>query len=154
MDTLEIPLEEVIDLDKIPTFLSRIDFRGPRGCWLWTGGKCRDYGKFHAHKGRFTNNQSTHVLMWQMRHGLVPEGMVLDHLCRTPSCCNPAHLEPVSTKENVLRGVGPAAENAVKTHCPNGHEYDYFYDNGKGYTARSCLTCRREAGKRWREKNK
>lgn len=151
----EIPLEEVIDLDKIPTFLSRIDFRGPGGCWLWTAGKTKGYGRFHAHKGRFTNNQTAHILMWQIRYGRVPEGLELDHLCRNKACVNPKHLEAVTGKVNTLRCPdAPAAINAAKTHCPEGHEYDYSYEDKNGYVVRACRTCRYEAVKRWRARNK
>ena len=43
--------------------------------------------------------------------------------CRNPACVNPDHLEPVSIRENLLRGVGPSAQHAKKTHCPAGHSY-------------------------------
>lgn len=48
--------------------------------------------------------------------------MVLDHLCRVRGCVNPAHLEIVDNTTNILRGEGPTAQNARKTHCKRGHE--------------------------------
>lgn len=144
-------LEDIIDLDKIPTLLSRINFRGPNGCWEWTGGKSRGYGKFHAHTGRWTNNQSTHIILYEMRNGAVPVGKVLDHLCRNVACCNPAHLEAVTTRENTMRGVGPAPVNAAKTHCQKClTEYDYV--SPEGY--RACRKCRYEHVKAWRARKK
>jgi hypothetical protein len=46
----------------------------------------------------------------------------LDHLiCSNRKCGNPAHLKLVTPKENILRGSGPCAVNARKTHCKRGH---------------------------------
>ncbi|WP_414654556.1 HNH endonuclease signature motif containing protein [Intrasporangium sp.] len=76
--------------------------------------------------------------------GPIPEGLVLDHLCRNRACCNPAHLEPVTIRENILRG-----EPANRTHCPHGHAYtpeNTRIDNNM----RSCRTCIRERARRRR----
>lgn len=45
-----------------------------------------------------------HRLIYTMLIGEIPEGMVLDHLCRNRRCVNPHHLEPVTVKENTHRG--------------------------------------------------
>ena len=52
-----------------------------------------------------------------MFKGTIPQGLVIDHLCRNKSCVNPAHLEAVTNTENVLRGEAPSAKAARKTHC-------------------------------------
>lgn len=91
------------------------------GCWLWTG--ARDTGGY----GIFTHlgaNCGAHRWGYQHHVGAVPAGLVLDHLCRVRHCVNPAHLEPVTSQENTLRGETLAAANLAKTHCPQGHPYD------------------------------
>jgi hypothetical protein len=35
--------------------------------------------------------------------GPIPDGMEIDHLCFTPGCVNPDHLEPVTRAENARR---------------------------------------------------
>jgi len=70
----------------------------------------------------------------------------VDHLCRVKLCINPAHLEYVTSAENVRRGFSPFMLNARKTHCSHGHRLDgdnLFYDQGK----RQCLTCHRRRSK-------
>jgi len=85
-----------------------------------------------------------HRVAWELLRGPIPAGMHLDHLCRNPSCVNPAHLQVVSQRVNNLRGISPPAINARKTHCPAGHPYDAAntYISPEGW--RQCMTCRRE----------
>ena len=83
-----------------------------------------------------------HVFAYKLLVGVVPGGLELDHLCRVPACVNPAHLEPVTHAENLMRSpVAPTAINARKTHCPQGHPYvagnTYYRANGH----RHCKTC-------------
>lgn len=100
-------------------FLAKVD-RSEDGCWRWTGSLRAGYGLFRDEDGRITG---AHRWYYEHANGAVPEPLVLDHLCRNRECVNPAHLEPVTRKENALRGVGVGALNAKKTHCPHGHEY-------------------------------
>jgi hypothetical protein len=87
----------------------RIDKSGPRPahrpelgpCWLWTGYRYPlGYGKFSVG----TEQGYAHIWSFRLHIGPVPDGKELDHLCRNPSCVNPNHLEPVTHRENVLRG--------------------------------------------------
>jgi hypothetical protein len=108
-------------------------------CWLWTASVNHDgYGKFSYKKRTFW----VHRLSYLAIIGEIPEGMPLDHLCRVRNCVNPDHLEPVTNKENILRGEGPSAQNAKKTHCPQGHKYNkentYIY---KFTQKRACRMC-------------
>lgn len=91
----------------------------PDGCWEWTGRTRDGYGRITINRKYAT----VHKLVYGFFIGPVSEGKVLDHLCRNTVCCNPSHLEEVTHKVNALRGIGPTAINAAKTHCIRGHEY-------------------------------
>jgi hypothetical protein len=110
------------------------------GCWIWLGWKNElGYGWTHFN-GR---KESVHRTAYTILVGAVPEGLHLDHLCRQRDCFNPDHLEPVTCAENLLRGAGPSARNAHKTHCWRGHEFSesntWLEKNG----ARHCRACNR-----------
>lgn len=117
------------------------------GCIEWRGGlNGVGYGQFYAGRTSLSETGKTYSHRWAYEYyvGPIPEGMHLDHLCRNRKCCNPEHLEPVTPRENMLRGVAPAAQHARKTHCPVGHEYsgDNLYVHPvKGY--RVCRACGR-----------
>lgn len=117
----------------------------PGDCWPWRGRPRNGYGRFNF-RGKFV---SAHCFAYQRLVGPIPEGFDLDHTCRNRACVNPAHLEPVPPVVNVLRGEGPTAINARKTHCPRGHEYDMTTADG-----RWCTQCKREAGRAYREKKR
>lgn len=76
----------------------------------------------------------------------MPAGLGLDHLCRVRRCVNPAHLEPVTDRVNILRGQAPSAVNAAKTHCIRGHPFNsvntYWFTETNGTRGRQCRTCR------------
>lgn len=135
------------------TVASETDFYNGTACLLWTGTVDRRWGY-----GRLTvagKDKRAHRLAYEIAYGPIAPGLVLDHLCRRPRCVNPLHLEPVSNKTNILRGISFSASNAVKTHCPRGHEYTVDNLAKTGY-GRRCLTCKREYGRAymrtWRAK--
>lgn len=109
------------------------------GCVLWIGSVIKDgYGRIKLN-GRAT---LAHRAAYELKHGPISPGMVLDHLCRVRCCINPGHLEMVTNKTNSLRGTGQGANNAKKTHCIHGHEYN----SGNTYRRpasgnRDCLIC-------------
>lgn len=123
-------------------FWKKVDRRGPDECWLWFAWKSsKGYGRFHVDgKG-----QQAHRVAYEALVGPIPKGLQLDHLCRNPACVNPAHLEPVTGKENVNRGQSAelsAAQQRAITHCPNGHQYtpENTYTDPRGW--RNCRKCR------------
>lgn len=64
-----------------------------------------------------------HRLAYEIFREPIPNGLVIDHLCKKHDCVNPDHLEPVTNKINILRGTGITAIAALKTHCYLGHEF-------------------------------
>jgi hypothetical protein len=121
-------------------------------CWNWTAGIGADgHGRFYAGPQRHVQ---AHRYSFELHGGVIPEGLVIDHLCRNPRCVNPGHLEPVTVQTNTLRGIGVSARSAVATHCPMGHAYDAenTYVTPKGH--RDCRICRRAAGARARARKK
>jgi hypothetical protein len=98
------------------------------GCWIW-------HGFVHAKKGYGHHGvDSAHRFGYELLVGPIPAGLVLDHLCHNADpecpggacihrrCVRPDHLEPVSNRENILRGKGETARRARQTHCVRGHE--------------------------------
>ena len=114
-------------------------------CWLWTGPLDRHgYGKCSA--GAAKTGQwwrLAHRVVYELENGPIPEGLVLDHLCRVRNCVNPAHLEPVTIGENDARGISPWAENKRKTHCSRGHELSQDNVSLDKSGNRNCIQCRR-----------
>lgn len=89
------------------------------GCWIWSAGRTLEgYGKLKV----FGKTVLAHRWYYKLNNS-IPDELTLDHLCRVRCCVNPSHLEPVTQQINTLRGVGPSAENAIKTHCIRGHEF-------------------------------
>lgn len=128
------------------------------GLTIGTGDECwhrkptddrQGYGRFFF-EGK---HRGVHVASYMMFVGPIPEGFHVDHLCHDPAecslgedcphraCVNPAHLEPKLPRDNVLRGGGPSAIHARKTHCKRGHEFTpentYLGTDG----GRSCKAC-------------
>ena len=110
-------------------------------CWLWTAAKMgKGYGLFRV-ASRPRQPSYAHRVAYEHFVGDIPEGHHIDHLCRTPHCVNPEHLEPVTPRENQRRGL----KGVLTTHCPHGHPYDeantYWYQG----RWRDCRACAREA---------
>src|ERR1700692_1180704 len=119
-------------------------------CWNWLAQKdAVGYGTFWMNRKR----NLAHRISYELHVGPIPEGLTIDHLCRNPSCVNPEHMQPVSLRENILRGNGPAAINSRKTVCKNGHplEGDTVRRDPKS-KKRTCTVCLEAAHRRYQIK--
>lgn len=118
----------------------------PNGCWLWKGAlDPAGYGRFGSAVAGCRKGLTLRAprIAYELVVGCIPKGMVIDHLCRTPACVNPAHLEAVTIRENTLRGQSFAAVNAAKTICKRGHPLSggNMFRSVAGF--RECRACRR-----------
>lgn len=121
------------------------------GCWLWGGAISGRPGNQYGHVRWAGKVSRIHRVVYEMLIGPIPEGLDIDHLCRVGICCNPQHLEPVTTKINYARGVGHP--NRYKTHCKQGHEFT----PENTYTfrrMRHCRICNRTRALAWYHEHK
>jgi hypothetical protein len=136
------------------------------GCWPWPGHVTRHgYGTTRRDTGGHL--VYVHRVAYELTHGPIPEGLVVDHLCHVAGecmpviesdcphrrCLNPVHLEAKTQTANTLRGNSPMASNAQKDACPSGHELagDNCITLARG--GRRCRACH-NASQRARERRK
>lgn len=109
-------------------------------CLEWTGGTTpKGYGSIKLHG---VGNFRTHRVAYVAAKGPIPDGLVIDHLCKNRVCCNPDHLEAVTIWENTKRGECFSAKHAAATHCRHGHEFTPENTDRLKTGARVCRTCR------------
>lgn len=116
-------------------FWSKVDRTG--ACWIWTG------ASHEGGYGRFWDGSRlvpAHRWSYQAVRGPIPDGLHIDHLCRTPACVNPAHLEPVTPAVNAMRAPVTRAK-AEQTACLRGHAYTPDNTITKPNGTRKCRAC-------------
>lgn len=112
------------------------------GCWLWLAA-CNQKGYAMVWDRAQKRTRGAYLVVHEMLKGPIPQGYEPDHLCRTPWCVNPDHLEGVTHRTNLMRGTSFAAVNAIKTHCKRGHSLADFLPQPGG--RRQCRTCHNES---------
>lgn len=119
------------------------------GCWIYTG-LLNDSGYgIIGSGGRGGRYLRVHRVMYEAEVGQIPDGLVIDHLCRVRACCNPQHLEPVTDGENVRRGV----RKTLQDRCKQGHPFTP--ENTKVTPRqRTCLTCSRAASRAYQRRRR
>lgn len=125
-------------------------------CWVWMGALTRGYGSFGI--GSLKDGSRRSVLAHRHAYatliGPLPDDLQIDHVrargCASTACVRPEHLEPVTNRENTMRGDSGkvnAERHWAITHCPAGHEYTpdntYVHVNARGTRRRHCRTCRK-----------
>lgn len=119
------------------------------GCWEWTG-RLDTFGYGQVDWPNSKKAQSAHRAIYKHLIGEIPEGMELDHLCRNRRCANPAHLEPVTHRENCRRGL----KGILRTHCKLGHELTPENTYVQPKTGqRHCRKCKRATLIAWAKAN-
>ena len=124
-------------------------YKHPRtGCWLWRGALTKDgYGV--AAKVGGTGSGLAHRISFEHFRMEIPVEYEINHICRVRNCVNPEHLEIVTHRENVRKGIYPREthKNGRKTHCMRGH----LFDEGNtikevylGKIRRKCRICNNE----------
>lgn len=97
------------------------------------------YSQIGFHEGGRRTMALGHRVAWEAVHGLIPEGLTIDHLCRNRPCCNVAHMRLMTNVDNArLNG------NAIKTHCKRGHPFDEINTRRDRKGHRRCLACQHE----------
>lgn len=107
-------------------------------CHVWIGStNNKGYGIIQ-HDGRL---ELAHRVSYEAAYGPIPDGLVIDHLCRVRNCVRPDHLEAVTQRENQRRGA-LAGALAVGDTCQNGHLIPEggLYERPSGRT--ECRACR------------
>lgn len=98
----------------IQRFWAKVDLPSGDGCWAWTAGSTTEgYGRLWV-DGRFVY---PHRFSYEHFIGPIPDGHDIDHLCRNHACVRPDHLEPVTRRENLLRGDTLTRAHAERRDC-------------------------------------
>jgi len=92
------------------------------GCWEWTAA-LDDAGRpmFHGDDGKLIR---AYRYSYELAYGPIPEGMVIDHVCKNVKCVNPSpkHIRLATNRQNAIENsVSVAAINHAKTQCIHGH---------------------------------
>jgi hypothetical protein len=124
--------------------LAKVEKRG--GCWVWTAGRTPGgYGRISV-DGRM---KVAHRVAYELFLAEIPAGLVLHHVCLNPGCVNPAHLEPLTLRENILRGISPPALYVRTGRCKHGH---LLAEHGKTIGGEwRCATCYRARIREWEQ---
>lgn len=136
-------------------FWAKVNKDGPNGCWLWTAAYClssgdNKYGTFKLAGRRV----APHRFAYESLVGPVPEGLELDHLCRNTLCVNPQHLEAVTHRVNIGRGLKAVPGiRSRQTACIHGHPFDEENTYHWGGW-RHCRACGNERHKRSYRENR
>jgi hypothetical protein len=153
-------------------FLAKVPDLPDDVCWPWMAGKTGSgYGSFSVwdRDNKRYIVYVAHRVLYELTIGPIPDGLFLDHQCHNAdktcigkwcehrACVNPAHVEPVTQREN-LHNSGRTSfdQHRAMTHCIHGHEFNEsntYQWRGQRYcrTCRSANEARRPKRPRWKK---
>jgi predicted transcriptional regulator len=125
-----------------------IEDRGYKtACWIWQGKKNK-YGYGRIKRGG--KEYMAHRYMYEQKHGPVPGGLELDHLCRQRACMNDEHLEAVTPSVNKQRGdVTPFTPADIASIIERYRSGESQHKIAKFLSVRQGTISRILAGQRW-----
>lgn len=107
------------------------------GCLIFVGTiNQAGYGTVTTSEGR----EYAHRAAYRLSGREIPDGMLINHLCGTPPCVNPEHLEAVTARENA------EYRTRMQSNNTSGYRCVYKYPYGPGWSAQ---TQRGGVLKRW-----
>lgn len=119
-----------------------VGFEDEHWPWLASTDK-KGYGVFRLSPQQCSK---AHIFGFVLHHGLIPDGLHVDHICNLPWCQNPACWQLLTNPENNARSSSPSAVNARKTHCIRGHPFDIENTLVDKQGGRHCKACARTRG--------
>lgn len=88
------------------------------GCRIWIGTTSdAGYGWMWVDGA----NKLAHRYAWERKHGPIPGGMQVDHICHNPSCVNVEHLRIATAQQNTANrsGAKPGSTSGIRNVYQN-----------------------------------
>ena len=115
----------------------------PSGCIEWPRVNQQGYGRVRSERH---GEYQAHRVALALSGVDIPQGLVVDHLCRNRRCVNVEHLEVTTPLLNTARGVSPIAaciSARMAGRCINGHDLGKVGLH-KSRDGKTCAQCGRD----------
>jgi len=103
---------------ELARFWAKVRKAEPDQCWPWIAKSITwGYGSWRVRKTLFRAHRVAWVLTNRQQ---IEEGLDVRHLCHNKACCNPAHLEPGTRKQNMQDSVLAGHTKGLRVGSKNG----------------------------------